>query len=133
MRSGGWQLAIPKPRRNWRSRRSMSRKRIRDMRYSFWRKSPRRIGTWMEHANILNRRSSRSEGELANCARLDSRGRLSLREKILGLKFCTMGDSMKRAAVILGILSLGILSPGTLSVAVGAHAQNRGQPAQQNP
>ena len=40
---------------------------------------------------------------------------------------------MKRAVVILGILSLGILGPGTLSVAVGAEAQNSGQPAQQNP
>jgi len=70
---------------------------------------------------------------MASCACLDSRGRLSLREKILGLKFCTMGDSMKRAAVILGILSLGIMSPGKLSVAVWAEAQNSGQPAQQNP
>src|ERR1019366_5778438 len=39
-----------------------------------------------------------------------------------------MGDSMKRAAVILGMLSLGILS-----FAVWAEAQNAGQPAQQNP
>jgi tetratricopeptide (TPR) repeat protein len=39
-----------------------------------------------------------------------------------------MGDSMKRAAVILGILSLGILS-----IAVWAEAQTSGQPAQQNP
>src|SRR6266849_1498445 len=38
-----------------------------------------------------------------------------------------MGDSMKRAAVILGILSLGILS-----IAVRAEGQS-GQPAQQNP
>src|SRR6202521_4547327 len=81
----------------------------------------------------LRWRSSRSEGEFASCARLDSRGRLSLHEKNLGLKFCTMGDSMKRAAVILGILSLGILGPGTLSVAVWSEAQNSAQPAQQNP
>jgi tetratricopeptide (TPR) repeat protein len=39
-----------------------------------------------------------------------------------------MGDSMKRAAVILGLLSLGILS-----FAVWAEAQNAGQPAPQNP
>jgi len=39
-----------------------------------------------------------------------------------------MGDSMKRAAVILGILSLGILS-----FAVWAQAANSGQPAQQKP
>jgi tetratricopeptide (TPR) repeat protein len=39
-----------------------------------------------------------------------------------------MGDSMKRAAVILGILSLGILS-----FAVWAEAQSAGQPAQQKP
>jgi tetratricopeptide (TPR) repeat protein len=44
-----------------------------------------------------------------------------------------MGDSMKRAAVILGALSLGILSLGTLSVAVWAEAPNSTQPAQQNP
>jgi tetratricopeptide (TPR) repeat protein len=39
-----------------------------------------------------------------------------------------MGDSMKRAAVILGILSLGIVS-----FAVWAGAQTSGQPAKQNP
>src|ERR1035441_3186366 len=39
-----------------------------------------------------------------------------------------MGDSMKRAAVILAILSLGILS-----FTVGAAAQTSGQPAKQNP
>jgi tetratricopeptide (TPR) repeat protein len=39
-----------------------------------------------------------------------------------------MGDSMKRAAVILGLLSLGILS-----FAVWAGAQTSGQPAPQNP
>jgi tetratricopeptide (TPR) repeat protein len=39
-----------------------------------------------------------------------------------------MGDSMKRTAAILGVLSLGILS-----VAVWAAAQNSGQPAKQNP
>jgi tetratricopeptide (TPR) repeat protein len=41
-----------------------------------------------------------------------------------------MGDSMKRAAVILGILSLGV---GIGTVAVGAKAQPNGQPAKQNP
>ncbi len=40
---------------------------------------------------------------------------------------------MKRAAVILGALSLGILSLSTLSIAVWAEAQNSGQSAQQNP
>jgi len=39
---------------------------------------------------------------------------------------------MKRAAVILGILSLGI-GIGIQTVAVGAEAQTSGQPAQQNP
>jgi tetratricopeptide (TPR) repeat protein len=39
-----------------------------------------------------------------------------------------MGDSMKRVAVILGVLTLGIIS-----VAVRATAQTSGQPAQQNP
>src|SRR5260370_3078167 len=65
--------------------------------------------------------------------RTDSRGWLSLRERILRLKFCTMGDSMKRAAVILGALSLGIMSPGTLSVAVWAEARNSAQATHQNP
>src|SRR3981081_3997461 len=79
----------------------------------------------------LRGRSSRSEDGLASCARLDSRGRLSLREKILGLNFCTFctgGDSMKRATVILGTVTLGIIS-----VAVWAEAQTSGKPAQQNP
>jgi tetratricopeptide (TPR) repeat protein len=40
---------------------------------------------------------------------------------------------MKRAAVILGALSLGIMSPGTLSVAVWAEARNSAQATQQNP
>src|SRR6266403_696731 len=46
----------------------------------------------------------------------------------MGLKFCTMGDSMKQTAVILGILGLC-----ALSIAVRAEAQSSGQPAQQNP
>src|SRR5260370_27186138 len=48
--------------------------------------------------------------------RTDSRGGLSLRERILRLKFCTMGDSMQRAAGILGALGLMVIHPGTLSV-----------------
>ena len=45
-----------KPRRNWRSRRSTSRKRIQDGLCSFWRKSPPRIATWKERARIFNER-----------------------------------------------------------------------------
>jgi len=41
-----------------------------------------------------------------------------------------MGDSMKRAAVILGILSLGV---GITTVAVWAQTQTSAQPAQKNP
>ena len=40
---------------------------------------------------------------------------------------------MKRAAVILGALSLAIMSRGTLSVAVWAEARNSAQATQQNP
>jgi hypothetical protein len=58
-RSGGWRRAIPKRRRNWRKRRWTSRKKIRDARSSFWRKSPPRIGIWRGRAPTLNERCRR--------------------------------------------------------------------------
>src|SRR5271166_2062008 len=49
-----------------------------------------------------------------------------------GLNFGIMGDSMRRAGIVVGLLSLGLLSLGILSSAVWAEGQASGQAAPQS-